>query len=149
MIDVRQINLLDHVDEMVKLSHEHWAEVEQGLCSEDRISPNMPAYYACSENNSLMCYGAFDGDKMVGYASAIMSRAMHYDMQLAVHDLLYVKPEYRKGSTGIRLMRAIEDEAKRKGAEKFFWVAKSNSIFNKILVKLKVEETIYSKNLCP
>lgn len=62
-----------------------------------------------------MAVGAFDGDKLAGFGVlAHQFRGMDGD-QLQV-DLMYVSRHYRRQGIGSRIMNALADEARRRGA---------------------------------
>jgi len=103
-------------------------------------------YKRMEELGCLIVVGVFAEGALVGYAVAYMTVDMHYGGEiLAVSDALYVSPDHRYGMTGIRLMRAIEAEAKRKGAVRFNWRVKPESNAEYLLMtRAKLLETTYT-----
>lgn len=137
--------LLDIVD---TLAVGHWQETEAQF-SGLPPSPNLELYDALINAHALIVLGAFDGDTLVGYATAMLFRHPHYEMTLCQHDLLYLMPAYRQGSAGLRLMQAVEEEARERGAFRIAWHAKPGSTFDHLLQRkgYSTEETIYQKEL--
>ena len=137
--------LLDQIGELAVC---HWQELETEFS--DRVpEPHREVYDAMSAAGGLIAFSATVDGVVVGYASAFVCRHPHYDMVLAHHDTLYLHPAHRNGSTGLRLMKAIEQEAFARGAERMMWTAKPGSAFERILLGKghQVEETIYCKEL--
>ena len=137
--------LLDQIGELAVC---HWQELETEFS--DRVpEPDRNVYDAMAAAGGLIAFSATLDGVVVGYASAFVCRHPHYDMVLAHHDTLYLHPAHRNGSTGLRLMKAIEQEAFARGAERMMWTAKLGSAFERILLGkgYQVEETIYCKEL--
>lgn len=147
MAEVRQIRFTEYVEAATAaLGVNHVRETEPELGAH---GPNLQtAVYASLEAaGSLITFGAFEGDEMVGYSVAILGPHLHYGFTYAHHDLLYVDPAYRKGTLGLRLIRATEAEAKARGARCATWHAKPGSALQRILDRLGYgsEETVYLK----
>jgi GNAT superfamily N-acetyltransferase len=136
------------MDAAAELARAHWAETEAGLMPEGP-SIAIELYQALEQADALIAFGAFDADELVGYAVAILGLHLHYRVLYAQHDLLFVRPDHRRGTLGLRLMRAIETALKARGAKFVVWHAKPQSTFNMILVRTgyAVEETVYRKDL--
>lgn len=148
-IKLRFINALDYIDEAeAMLADEHQQETEAHL-SQYKPCLNRNMYQALSEDHLLICVGAFDEThKMVGYCLAYTCLHQHYDTVVGNHDALYLLPQYRKGTTALKMMSMVENEATRRGAQQFFWHAKPNSQFERILkLKGNLEEVTYRKDL--
>ncbi len=139
--------IIDHIDD---LAVGHWQETESGF-SDRKPEPSRELYDMLEQSGALIAFGAYDGDRMVGYVSAMLYRHPHYPMTVAQHDTLYLLPEYRQGSAALRMMRAVEVSAAERGAERMMWHAKLDSQFSHILMAkgYHTEETIFSKELTP
>lgn len=137
--------LIDHIS---ALTVGHWQETEAGF-SDRAPDPDRIMYDAIAAAGGLVSYAAFDGEQLIGYASAFVCRHPHYPMVIAQHDTLYLHPEHRKGTAGVRLMKALEEEAKERGAERMLWHAKGGSTFEHILQGrgCHTEESVYCKEL--
>lgn len=151
MCTVRATTFDSIAADAVKLSRAHWLETERHV-SDSGPAPLLDTYRALEAQGMLIAVGAFDGGTLVGYAFAIVSPHLHYGTPYAQHDLLYLDPEHRAGSNGVRLMREVEREATARGAEFILWHAKPGSVFADLLHRLgyAVEETQYRRPLqCP
>jgi hypothetical protein len=94
--------------------------------------------------------GAFDGDELVGYSINIVSKNLHYsDLVVCQNDILFVSGDYRKGATGLRLMRDTERAASALGAKLMLWHAKPETNLHAVLPRLKyrVQDVVYSRVL--
>lgn len=136
------------LDAITELSKSHWQETEAEF-STAAPSPNRAIYDALASAGALIALTVTDEEAIVGYASAVLSPHPHYDMLIAQHDTLYLAPAYRRGSLGIRLMQAIEQESIERGAQRVMWHAKPGSQFSKLVERMgyHTEETIYCKEL--
>ena len=137
--------LLDQIGELAVC---HWQEIETEFS--DRVpEPHREVYDAMAAAGCLIAFSATVDGNVVGYASAFVCRHPHYDMVLAHHDTLYLHPAHRNGSTGLRLIKAIEQEAFARGAERMMWTAKPGSAFERILQGkgYRAEEIVYCKEL--
>ena len=137
--------LLEQIGELAVC---HWQELETEFS--DRVpAPHREVYDAMAAAGALIAFSATVDGAVVGYASAFLCRHPHYDMLLGQHDTLYLHPAHRNGSTGLRLMKAIEQEAFARGAERMMWTAKPGSAFERILQSkgYRTEETLYCKEL--
>ena len=137
--------LLDQIGELAVC---HWQELETEFS--DRVpEPHREVYDAMAAAGGLILFSATLDGVIVGYASAFICRHTHYDMLLAHHDTLYLHPAHRNGSTGLRLIKAVEQEAFARGAERMMWTAKPGSAFERILhgKGYHAEEIVYCKEL--
>lgn len=147
MAEVRQIQFTEYVDAATAaLGVDHVRETEPELGAQ---GPQLQKaiYAALEQSGTLVTFGAFEGDQLVGYSVAILGPHLHYGFTYAHHDLLYVAPTHRKGTLGLRLIRATEAEAKARGARCATWHAKPGSALQRILDRLGYgsEETVYLK----
>mgnify|MGYP001163398505 FL=1 len=71
--------------------------------------------------------------EMVGFAMMYVFRSMHTQMLGAQEDLFYLLPDYRKGWTALRLLREVEDEARRRGCSEVSMVTEIGSVAGAIL----------------
>ncbi len=73
-------------------------------------------YDAAASENSLICVTARDGG-VVGFWLAFLSYHPHHKGALAcLADLVFLKPEYRRGFNAARMLRVLIGEAREAGA---------------------------------
>lgn len=74
------------------------------------------AYIDANARGRMVCISARDDDKVVGIACFFLTPYLYSrNYILAIQDLLYILPEYRKGWTGIRLIKESEKLLKSRG----------------------------------
>ena len=134
-----------------KLLHDHWDEVAKHK-DVMVLRPRWEAYQRMQAANQLFSIGAWDDEHgLIGYSVSFISAHMHYgSLVYAQNDVLFVTPEHRKTSVGIKLMRATEAEAKHRGAKLMLWHAKEGSRLDDLLSRMSgygVQDIIYSKRL--
>ena len=134
---------------MQKLFEDHWDEVASH--KEIRsLNIHLEAYKQLNDLNLLICIGAFEDDVIVGYSVNFLAVDLHDCTKvISQNDAIYVDPKYRKGSVGIKLIKAIEKESADRGATFVNWHAKVNTPLDHVLEKLGygVKEIIYAKEV--
>lgn len=146
MLDVRPISCDDFLTVMWPMVADHWAESEP----HHRMSfdPDLDMYRSRESQGTLILLGAFADAVPVGYAVGWVYRHQHYQVEAGWHDMLYLDPAHRHGPAGLGLMRAVEDEARKRGASLMFWTAKPGSSLHRILERTAdLEEHVYRRQL--
>ena len=95
-----------------------------------------------------MTITARDEGKLVGYSIFFITNHLHYKSTVyANNDLLYLHPDYRKGSLGIKFIKASEIYLKNRGVAKILWHIKFNKDFRILLHRMGYvdEEVIVGK----
>lgn len=133
--------------ELEKLFPEHWAEL---ALDKDQfpLNPQYAVYAHREEQGELLCMVGRDNGGIVAYFVGFVAPGMHYQTCLTLTmDIFWVKPEYRGKSLGIRLFRAVEAEAERRGVNRMFVGSKLHKDASWLFQKLgyKPVETYYSK----
>ena len=145
----------------------------EGGCYAQAVEPKWEAYAALQDAGRLIVLGVFEDDhavpgcyercdagcngqcrrngnrQLVGYGCAVVTPSLHYAHLVAVSDVIFVLPAYRKKGYGLYLMREMECRAKGMGAQFMVWQAKTGSSLNKVLLRrgCRAEETVYTKRL--
>ena len=91
--------------ELIRL---HWEEI---AVNKDKIklNPDWDTYRTLENSDKLKIFTARVKEELVGYFVVITGSNLHYkDHVFAVNDILYLKKEYRKGRTGIKLIKFAE-----------------------------------------
>lgn len=77
------------------------------------LEPDYDAYRRIADAGQLVCIVCMDDKEVVGYIVFIVQPHLHYKSCLtAFEDIYYLKPEYRKGRTGIKMFKFAEDVLK-------------------------------------
>lgn len=137
-------NIKDDIKDLLK---SHWEEVE--LYQDDiEMNPDWDQYFKLSCLGVLRIYTARDEDRLVGYCILLVNNSLHYkDRLLASCDLLYVKPEARKGLVGYNLIKYAEEKLKQIGVSVVQINTKTYAPFDKLLERMDFSliERSYSK----
>lgn len=135
------------VDDTKPLLEEHWEEVALNK-DKIKINPDWDAYYTLEGQGNLKIFTARSEGVLVGYFVVLVSPHIHYkDHLFAKNDLIYLSPEYRKGFTGVKLIKFAEKCLKEDGVSVMVVNTKNHKPFHKIMEFLKFSpaETLYSK----
>ena len=88
--------------------------------------------------------------EMVGYAVCTMAPHLRYkSVKWAEGDVFFLKPLYRRGRTGILLMKAAEEMMRALGADKLYQKVKLHKDVGKVFEHMGYEaiERVYVKDL--
>lgn len=146
LITVKAIVATEYADQMASLFIEHWKENESNLSSSAPV-PMIDAYKSLEDSGYLVAFGAFDDDEMIGYCIAFVLPHLHYGFMYGNHDVLFLRKDYRVGSTGLKLINRVEKKCKEMGAKFMLWHSKPNTTMDSLLIRTgaKLEETVYMK----
>ena len=124
------------VKEVIPLWQDHWEEI---ATHKDKIplDPDFDRYQQLQDREQLICITVRDNGKLVGYSFMFVFPHIHYKSTIiGLNDLLYLKPEYRKGFSGVKLIKMSEEQCRLKGAKKVVWHIKTDHNFGKIMERL-------------
>ena len=118
----------------------------------DRISLEVmwEKYFSLEDAGVLHVLTARDGDKLIGYYISMVYPHLHYASELfSINDILFIHPDYRKGFTGIKLLKEAEKQMRNLGVTVISLGFKTYAPFDKILDRLGWDftEKIYTKYL--
>jgi GNAT superfamily N-acetyltransferase len=92
-----------------------------------QLAPMHERYARLESDGKLEVYTARLEGELVGYSLFVVDRHIHYrDLLVASNDVLYLRPECRRGVAGIRLIRYSEEMLAKRGVDKVFWHIKFN-----------------------
>lgn len=136
-------------DEASTLTPLHWDEIApyKDLLF---LNPDMELYRASEKAGRLLVITARAGAELVGYLLLQVHRHPHYKHVLcATEDMKYLRPEYRRGMTGARLIRFAEAEAKKRGCRLMTQRSKAKSGHGALYRRLGYElmDETYTKRL--
>lgn len=127
------------IDEAKQVFPSHWDEL---ALNKDKVplDPQYEVYEERERQGQLFLLVGRDGGKLAGYFVGFVAPGLHYKTCLTLTmDLFYVLPEYR-GREGIRLFKAVEKEAKRRGVQRMFVGSKMHKDASWLFEKLGYEE---------
>ena len=125
----------------------HWNEV--GVFKDKmELFPNEDLYEQLATMGLLKLYVVRHDGVIAGYSAFIIQQHPHYvTTKVAMNDILYVKPEYRKGSLSLKLMNFAEKNLQKEGVQFISMHSKTEHDFGVILRRKGYQpvETIYGK----
>lgn len=134
--------------ELREIYPQHWAELAPDGARP--LDPNYEAYAVLAANNCILLVTLRDGGKLAGYFIGFLFPQLHHQKYSAcTEDNYYVLPEYRKGSAGTQLFRAVERELRRRGVHR--WNVASSCVRSAAPLLRRIGftkmEELYSKEL--
>jgi GNAT superfamily N-acetyltransferase len=104
-------NAKECFDEISRLFQDHYSEIS--LLKEYDLRPDYAKYFSIHQQENLKVILCKDEEKIIGYIVFFIGKHLHYiDCLLASEDIYYLKPEYRKGRTGIKMFKYAEQYLK-------------------------------------
>lgn len=77
-----------------------------------KLDPDYNAYLNAAEAGYAVVYTAREGEKLIGYILYWVNIHPHYSILIATQDVLFLHKDYRKGRTGIKLLKYSEKKLK-------------------------------------
>lgn len=148
MITAQAENWADVKDEMLPLLPSHWEEL---ALNKDKVplAPQFDLYDRHDACGALMIVTLRDAGKLVGYFWGIVAPHLHYKTCLTLTmDIYWVHPSVRgKGLPGVKLLRKVEAEAKRRGVQRLYFGSKLHKDSSRLFQFMKMDpvEVYYSK----
>lgn len=125
----------------------HWEEL---ALNKDKVplDPQYDQYLARDAAGQVLVVTLRDEGRLVGYFIGFIAPGLHYQTCLTLTmDIFWTHPDIRGGFAGVRIFRAVEKEAKRRGVHRMFYGSKLHKDASRLFDFLKMEpvETYYSK----
>lgn len=139
---------LDVVAEAAPLLVRHWKEIAH--YQDIVLNPGISGYVELERRGALRLYTARDGKRLAGYAVFFIRHNMHYkDSLQAVQDVLFLDEDYRKGFTGIKLIKYADEALRDEGVQVVYHHIKSAHNFGPILERMgyQLVDLIYARRL--
>lgn len=135
MITYQEEIVTDHlINEIDPLINSHYDEIS--LFKDIELDPDYNKYKLLSQISKLKIYTARDDGELIGYAIYMVDYNIHYKKSLqAVQDILYMRPDKRKGRIGIKLIEFSEVKLKSLGVELIHQHIKVDHDFSPVLEK--------------
>ena len=123
MIEYKEEKLGDFLEEIKTLLPDHYDELS--VSKMFPLSPNYDLYLELQKTGNLVCITARDSGVLVGYILFIVTPHLHYkSCMTAVEDIYFVRKDYRKGRTGIKLFQFAEKYLKEQGVHRVIFGTK-------------------------
>ena len=147
MVEIREEHYnREFADEIEELQHLHAREVDQ-LRFPTKI--NHIAYIMASNRGQLATIAVRDEGKLVGYIGFIVGEDWNTEAYVAKEAGMYLKKEYRKGRTAIKMIKFSEKVLKEKGVDAVLMMSSAEKKVGPLYEYLKYREveTSYIKEL--
>ena len=126
---------------------DHWEEV--ALDKEAiKLNPDYDKYIMLSKTDILHMVTAREDNKIIGYHISVIYPHIHYkDSLTCFTDIFFIVKEKRKGFTGIKLLKFMEESVKAKGVQKIYMGTKLHIDISLLLERLNYKqiEKIFTK----
>ena len=120
MLTAHVEDLAERLEEMKALFPAHWEEL---ALNKDHVplDPQYEVYLAKAAAGQTMLITLRNAGKLVGYFVGFVAPGLHYKTCLTLTlDIFWLAPEHRGQRGGIKLFKAVEAEAKRRGVQRMF-----------------------------
>lgn len=120
MITVMLESFEERLPELLPLLPLHYEEL---ALNQDKVplDPQYGIYIERERRGELMFMVVRDAGELIGYFIGFVAPGLHYQTCLTlIMDIFYVHPDHRGNSTGFKLFKAAEEEAKRRGVQRMF-----------------------------
>lgn len=146
MITAHVESLTENLERLKLFFPEHWVEL---ALNKDKVplDPQYEVYLDRDAAGQVMFVTLRKAGEMVAYFVGFVTPGLHYKTCLGLQmDIFWVHPEHRDGRAGIKLFRAVEKEAKRRGVQRMVVGAKLHKDAGPLFRYLGYEpiETFYS-----
>lgn len=148
--EIRRCSMDEMLDQGKHLFVEHWQEI---ALNKDVMLLKLHElrYRAMEKQGALLALGGFVDSMLVGYSVNLITNHLHYaDLCYCANDALFVAPEHRNTSIGVRLIRETEAVAREEGCKIMTWHAKPATTLERMLDRSPnyiVQDVIFSRKL--
>ena len=147
MITIERESFYQIIDDIIPLLMDHWDEIAH---YKDKIplSPMFDVYQKLEENQNLFIVAMREDKKLIGYSIYMINRHAHYSTCLvAANDVLYLIPEKRAASLGMRLIIESDKLLITNGINRITYHIKPEHDFSPLLKRLGYmqEEIMYGR----
>jgi GNAT superfamily N-acetyltransferase len=133
-------SLRSNLEELKPLLPLHWEEL---ALNKDKVplDPQYDLYLAREDAGQLLMVVLREAGKMVGYFVGFIAPGLHYQTCLTLTmDIFYVHPSVRARFGGVRLFKAVQAEAKRRGVQRMFVGSKCHADASRLFEALGYKE---------
>jgi GNAT superfamily N-acetyltransferase len=150
MVTIQRESLHPFWEDALPLFERHWQEIAHW--HDIPLVPDTEAYERAEAAGMLRIYTVRGTDgSLYGYAMFFVRHNVHYATSLqAVQDVVFIAPEFRLGTLGMRLLRFADDQLRADGVQAVHHHQKlAHPALGKVLERQGYEavETIWVKRL--
>lgn len=126
MITIMAESFEERLPELLPVLPLHYEEL---ALNQDKVplAPQYDVYLERDRRGELMFVVVRDAGELIGYFIGFVAPGLHYQTCLTLTtDIFFIHPDHRGNSTGMKLFKAVEDEAKRRGVQRMFVGSKTH-----------------------
>lgn len=126
MITVMVESLTERLPELMPILPLHYDEL---ALNQEKVplDPQYNIYLERDARGEVMLVAVRDSGALIGYFIGFVAPGLHYRTCLTLTlDIFYIHPDHRGNSTGAKLFKAVEAEAKRRGVQRMFVGSKTH-----------------------
>lgn len=148
MITCAVESFTERIDELKRIIPMHYEEL---ALDKDKVplSPQWDIYVEREKLGEVLFVVMREKGEMIGYFIGFIAPGLHYSTCLTcIMDIFYIRPDKRGAALpGVKLFRAVEDELKRRGVQRWYVGSKAKADASALFefLKFKKVETFYGK----
>jgi len=141
MIKFQTERVTDVLDEIKPLLEAHWREIAP-YQDQFPLRPDYEKYKMLDAAGMAHVVTARSDGELIGYSISFVMPHLHYqDCIIAMNDILFLKNEYRRGTTGKKLIAFAEQDLQKRGVHRMIIHVKTQHDFSPLLVRMGFTET--------
>lgn len=102
-----------------------------------QINPQPDLYALMERTGMLQCFGAYEGETLIGFASVQVFPLPHYGRTIANVESLFVPMERRSSAVGLELLRTARQHGRMRNCKVILYNAPAGSSFERLLIARK------------
>ncbi len=147
MLTLQVESFTELLDELKPLLPLHWEEL---AINKDKVplDPQFDIYIRREAAGEVMMVTARRDGALVGYFIGFVAPGLHYKTCLTlIMDIFFIHPSARNGFAGVKLFKAVEAEAKRRGVQRIIVGSKIHADASILFERLSYSpvETYFAK----
>jgi len=146
MITFQVDTLYPFVHEAMDLFNKHYTEIAERT-DVIKLDPDLDSYERLLALKMLEVHTIRDDNKLIGYSLWFVTNHIHYKKSVtASSDVLFIAPEYRKGSTGIKFIKWSVEKIKERNPQRIMFHVKDSVDYSPIIKRMGANffESIYT-----
>lgn len=139
MLTAHVEDLAERLEEMKPLFPAHWEEL---ALNRDKVplDPRYDIYAARAAVGETLLVTLRSAGELVGYFVGFVAPGLHYRTCLTLSlDIFWLHPDHRGHRGGVKLFRAVEAEARRRGVQRMFVGSKCHKDASRLFEALGYE----------
>jgi len=132
-----------------KILEDHYQEIAIQKHAQ-KLDPDWDEYERMEKLGRVWILAARHKGRLVGYVVMLITKSLHYrSLTVALEDIHYLAPEYRKGLTGYKMLAIADREMKKAGIKKCVFRTKMFKNHGKLFERLgyEPEDEVWSRIL--